>query len=83
MDRIKILTSKSKVVIFMKGSPSKPYDDFQKGMLRILDELKVNYTTHNVLPDSELKCILKDYAKYQSYPMLFVEGKFVSGFTEL
>ncbi len=39
----------------------------------------MRYSYFNVVPDSDLREILKEYARFASYPMLFVDSKFVGG----
>ena len=41
--------------------------------------LKVHYTYLNVMPDPDVREILKEFSKWPSYPMLYVNGKFIGG----
>jgi glutaredoxin-related protein len=43
--------AKSTVVIFMKGSPSKPFDGYQSEGIKILDEAKIRYAYFDVMKD--------------------------------
>ena len=40
---------------------------------------KVRYTYFNVMRDPDVREILKEFSKWPSYPMLYVNGKFVGG----
>ena len=70
---------KSVVVLYMKGSPMKPQDGYQERAVHYLDEMKVRYTYFDVMTDSDLREILKEYSRWNSFPQLFIRGKFVGG----
>jgi glutaredoxin-related protein len=67
------------VVLFLKGTPKEPFDGYQKEAVDILHMQKVRYTHYNVMPDPDVREILKEFSKWPSYPMLYVNGKFVGG----
>ena len=39
----------------------------------------MRYSHYNVMPDPDVREILKEFSKWPSYPMLYVNGKFVGG----
>jgi glutaredoxin-related protein len=41
--------------------------------------MKVRYTYFDVMTDSDLREILKEYSRWNSFPQLFIRGKFVGG----
>ena len=83
MERFQNVVKHNPVVLFMKGSPEKPYDGYQQRAVTVLGELKVKFYGHDIMPDSELRDTLKDHARWNSFPMLFVKGAFVGGLTFL
>lgn len=78
-DKIKKALEVGVVVLFMKGDRKCPEDGYQKEAIEILNRSQVRYITFNVVTNSELREILKQYANFSSYPMLFVDSKFVGG----
>lgn len=79
IERINTALSKSVVTIFIKGTKKKPFDGYQKEAIEILDSSRVRYSVYNVMHDPDLREILKEIARFSSYPMLFIEKKFVGG----
>ncbi len=82
--------AKSTVVIFMKGSPSKPFDGYQSEGIKILDEAKIRYAYFDVMKDpvrhnqllnliQDVREILKEFSGCQSYPQVFIHGQFLGG----
>ena len=63
----------------MKGTPQNPYDGYQSAAVDILHNQKVRFTYFNVIPDPDVREILKEFSKFPSYPMLYVSGKFMGG----
>lgn len=59
---------KSVVVLYMKGTPTKPHDGYQERAVQLLDEMKVRYTFFDVMTDSDLREILKEYSRWNSFP---------------
>jgi len=45
----------------------------------MLNKLMVRYTSFDVMKDSDVREILKEYSRWNSFPQLFVQGKFVGG----
>ena len=52
----------------MKGTPDKPQDGYQERAVKMLDEMKVRYTSFDVMTDSDLREILKEYSRWNSFP---------------
>ena len=63
----------------MKGSASRPFDGYQKEAIDILNANKVRYYSYDVMGDPDLREILKEVSRFNSYPQLFVEQKFIGG----
>ena len=75
-DRIKSAVSVAVVVLFMKGDRKNPKDGYQKEAIDILERSQVRYSTFNVVTDPDMREILKEYSRFNSYPMLYVDSKF-------
>ncbi|MBX9455746.1 MAG: Grx4 family monothiol glutaredoxin [Rhizobium sp.] len=67
------------VVLFMKGTPDFPQCGFSGKVVQILDYVGVDYKTHNVLADADLRQGIKDYSNWPTIPQLYVKGEFVGG----
>jgi Grx4 family monothiol glutaredoxin len=79
-ERLKALTSRSKVMLFMKGLPSAPKCGFSRQIVEILNEhCKIGFDAFNILEDETVRQELKRYSDWPSYPQLYVDGELVGG----
>lgn len=77
--RIQELITKHKVFLFMKGNKLMPMCGFSAQVVQILNELKVDFETFNVLQDESIRQGIKDYSNWPTIPQLYINGKFVGG----
>ena len=77
--RIEDLIKSSRVMLFMKGTKQIPACGFSSAVVQILKKEGVSFETFNVLNDPEVRQGLKEYSSWQTYPQLYVDGKFVGG----
>ncbi|KAI3642781.1 hypothetical protein MP228_012336 [Amoeboaphelidium protococcarum] len=83
-DKLKRLTSQSKVVLFMKGNPDVPKCGFSRTMISLLNsnlpqDYKSHLSTFDILEDEQVRQGLKEYSSWPTYPQLYVNGEFVGG----
>jgi monothiol glutaredoxin len=78
-ERIANQLSKSKVVLYMKGSPSAPACGFSWKTCQILDAMQVPFKSYNVLEDEELRQGIKAHSAWPTIPQLYVDTEFVGG----
>jgi monothiol glutaredoxin len=78
-ERIIGLTKSKRVVLFMKGNKMFPQCGFSAQVLGILKASGVDFDTHNILADGELRQGLKELSNWPTYPQLYVDGKLVGG----
>ena len=78
-DRLKKLTNRSNVMLFMKGLPSAPKCGFSRQIVEILDQQEVAYDAFDILQDNEVREGLKKYSDWPTYPQLYVSGDLVGG----
>jgi len=79
-DRLKELTTRSRVIVFMKGLPSAPKCGFSRQIVEILDRSSPDgYDSFNILEDPTVRAELKRYSDWPTYPQLYVEGELVGG----
>lgn len=77
--KIQELITKNKVFLFMKGNKLMPMCGFSAQVVQILNELKVDFETFNVLQDESIRQGIKDYSNWPTIPQLYINGKFVGG----
>lgn len=63
----------------MKGTPKRPFDGYQEEAIELLTKNKVRFKTEDVMPDADMRDILKELTKWKSYPMVYIEGNFKGG----
>jgi monothiol glutaredoxin len=69
----------SKVVLFMKGSPSFPQCGFSAHTVEILQSYGYPFETVDVLADAQVREGIKGYSNWPTIPQVFIDGKFVGG----
>ena len=77
--RLKALINKSKIMVFMKGSPNAPRCGFSRTLVGILNELNAKYETFDILEDEEVRQGLKTFSNWPTYPQVYVNGEFIGG----
>ncbi|THH18962.1 hypothetical protein EW146_g2112 [Bondarzewia mesenterica] len=77
--RLKGLMGKSKVVLFMKGSPDVPRCGFSRRTVALLKEQEVDFTHFDILSDESVRAGLKVLNNWPTFPQLIIDGEFVGG----
>jgi monothiol glutaredoxin len=77
--RIEKQITDNPVVLYMKGDKTFPQCGFSARVVEILEKTGVNYITHDVLSDPELRFGMKHYSNWPTFPQLFVKGELVGG----
>ena len=78
-DRIDGLVKGGRVVLFMKGNKMFPQCGFSASVVQLLNGLGVDFETHNVLDDPDLRQGIKDYSDWPTIPQLYIDHEFVGG----
>ncbi|XP_072485187.1 glutaredoxin-3 isoform X3 [Notamacropus eugenii] len=78
-ERLKILTNKASVMLFMKGNKQMAKCGFSKQILEILNDTGIDFETFDILEDEEVRQGLKAYSNWPTYPQLYVKGELVGG----
>ncbi|KFO38239.1 Glutaredoxin-3 [Fukomys damarensis] len=78
-ERLKVLTNKASVMLFMKGNKQEAKCGFSKQILEILNSTGVEFETFDILEDEEVRQGLKAYSNWPTYPQLYVKGELVGG----
>ena len=78
-ERLKGLTSQSKIMLFMKGLPSQPRCGFSRQICELLQKENVQFDAFDILTDEEVRQGLKKLSDWPTYPQLYVDGELVGG----
>jgi Grx4 family monothiol glutaredoxin len=78
-ERLKKLTRRSHVMLFMKGLPSMPKCGFSRQIVEILEELNISYDAFDILSDETIRQGLKVYSDWPTFPQLYVHGELIGG----
>lgn len=70
---------KSKILVFMKGTPSFPMCGFSAATVQVLDSYNVHYESVNVLEDPAIREGIKRYSNWPTIPQVYINGEFVGG----
>jgi Grx4 family monothiol glutaredoxin len=76
---LKALTTRSPLMIFIKGTPTEPRCGFSRQLITLLDELDVKYDYFDILTDDEVREGLKQFSNWPTYPQVYVRGELVGG----
>ena len=79
MDRIDRMVRSSVVFLFIKGTPAQPMCGFSANTVAIMDHLGVSYRTFDVLSDESIRSAAKEYARWPTFPQVYVRGEFIGG----
>mmetsp|Transcript_2150 Transcript_2150/g.2112 ORF Transcript_2150/g.2112 Transcript_2150/m.2112 type:complete len:161 (+) Transcript_2150:58-540(+) len=67
------------VILYMKGTPSKPQCGFSAQAVRILYATGVEFSSVNVLEYPAIREAIKSYSDWPTIPQLFIKGEFIGG----
>ncbi|MGA8277296.1 MAG: Grx4 family monothiol glutaredoxin [Rhodanobacteraceae bacterium] len=76
---IETLLASDRVVLFMKGTRSRPQCGFSSATVECLDQLLDTYTSVDVLADEAIRAGIKEYGNWPTIPQLYVQGELVGG----
>jgi len=75
--RLKWLTAKSPVILFMKGNPNEPKCGFSRKMIALLQEACLDFDHFDILSDEEVR--QEFFSKWPTFPQLYHKGELVGG----
>lgn len=77
--RLRELVKRSRVMLFMKGSPGAPQCGFSKRTVALLQEQDIIFDSFDILGDPEVRQGLKDLFRWPTFPQLYSEGSLIGG----
>lgn len=78
-ERLEKLVHQQPIMLFMKGTPDKPFCKFSKRMVEILQREGITFGYFNILADFQVRQGLKQYSHWPTYPQLYVHGELIGG----
>lgn len=79
VERIENDINSNRVMLYMKGIPAAPMCGFSGTVVKILQQLDVEFGSANVLEDMELREGIKKFSDWPTIPQLYVDGNFIGG----
>ena len=73
------LVAQHRVVLFMKGTRSKPQCGFSAQVVKILDALLPSYETVDALHSPDIRDGIKAFSQWPTIPQLYIDGQFIGG----
>jgi monothiol glutaredoxin len=67
------------VVLFMKGTPLFPQCGFSSKAVSILEHFGLEFASHDVLQDAEIRQGIKEFSNWPTIPQLYIKGEFLGG----
>ena len=67
------------LMIFIKGSPSRPQCGFTRQLLTLLDQHHLKYGSFDILGDENVRAAMKLYSDWPTYPQVYWKGEFLGG----
>ncbi|KAH9169588.1 glutaredoxin [Lactarius sanguifluus] len=77
--RLHGLMNRSKVVVFIKGSPDVPRCGFSRKICGLLRDQKIEFEHFDILTDESVRQGLKKLNDWPTFPQLIVKGELVGG----
>lgn len=82
-EKIEKLLSSFPVIIFIKGSPMDPFCKFSKSFMALIRKLEIKYKSFDIFKDEGLRCWLRLYSGWKTYPQIYINGKVIGGLDKL
>jgi monothiol glutaredoxin len=67
------------VVLYMKGTSKFPQCGFSAVVVKVLQDLNVEFKDINILADPALREGIKQFSDWPTIPQLYVKGEFIGG----
>lgn len=79
LDTIRNQIESNTILLYMKGSPQMPQCGFSFQVVQALMEVGRPFAYVDILSHPEIRARLPEYAKWPTFPQLWVEGELVGG----
>lgn len=78
--RLERLVLSHRIMVFMKGSPAKPFCKWSKKLAKLFNEEGIVWGGFDVFSDDEVRQGIKDFSGWQTFPQVFANGRLVGGY---
>lgn len=78
-EKIKAILDSYPVICFIKGTPQDPYCKFSRRFIELLSSTQIRYKAINIFQDEKIRCYLRLYSNWKTYPQLYINGKIIGG----
>eukprot|EP00760_Papus_ankaliazontas_P038876 PhM_4_TR9388/c0_g2_i1/m.11325 len=78
-DRLKAIINRSKVLVFLTGTPEQPQCGFTGRLCEVLASTGVPFDYFDIMTDFEVLEGLKKYSQWPTYPQVYVNGELIGG----
>jgi len=82
-DKIGKLLNSYPIIIFIKGSPLDPFCKFSKTFMALIKKVEIKYKSFDIFKDEALRCWLRIYSGWKTYPQIYINGKIIGGVEKL
>jgi monothiol glutaredoxin len=79
LEKIDERVKKSKLILFMKGTPDFPQCGFSAHTVEILNSYGFPFEAVDVLADPAVRDGIKRYSNWPTIPQIFIGGQFIGG----
>lgn len=77
--RLDFMINNSQNFLFIKGTPSRPECGFTRQLIDLLDKYDLEYDYFNIFEDESVREGLKKKNEWYTYPMIYLNKKFMGG----
>ncbi|WP_343153884.1 Grx4 family monothiol glutaredoxin [Buchnera aphidicola (Mindarus keteleerifoliae)] len=77
--KIKSQIKKNLVLLYMKGTPTKPSCGFSSKAAEILSKCKKDFFYVDVLENSDIRIALPKFSNWPTFPQLWINGNLIGG----
>lgn len=78
-EKIKEIVHSSRVVLFMKGSPSMPQCGFSQRAVALIRQFTEDFSAVDVLQDPAIRQGIKEFSDWPTIPQCYIDGEFIGG----
>lgn len=79
-NKIKKQINNNPIILYMKGNPIHPQCGFSDKAVKIILFYKIKFTYIDVLKYPDIRKYLPRYAKWPTFPQLWVDNKLIGGY---
>lgn len=82
-EKIESLLKSYPVIIFIKGTPMDPFCKFSKSFMELIKKTEIKYKSFDIFKDEALRCWLRIYSGWKTYPQIYINGNIIGGVDKL